>query len=42
MDERTKARADSVAAGDWPTDTGKWMLRQENKILIPASFSPMH
>jgi hypothetical protein len=42
MDERTKARADSVTSGDWPPDTAKWMLRQENKILIPAPFSPMH
>lgn len=42
MDERAKARTESVASGDWPPDTGEWMLGQANKLLIPASFSPMH
>lgn len=42
MDERTKARGDSVSGGDWPPDTAAWMMYQENKLLIPASFSPMH
>jgi len=44
MEERTTVRAESVAKGDWPPKpaSSEWMLQQENKILVPASFSPMH
>ena len=33
---------ESVAAGDWPPNTSDMMLYQENKILIPSNFSPLH
>ena len=42
LDERSQIRAASVAAGDWPPNTSDMMLYQENKILIPSNFSPLH
>ena len=44
LNERTRIRAESTkdASGKWPPKTRQWMLRQETKILIPASFSPLH
>jgi hypothetical protein len=39
---RSKARSASTASGKWPPDKGQHYTRQESKILIPASFSPMH
>lgn len=44
MEEREQVRAQTRADGIWPPQ-GAWrgsMLKQENKLLIPASFSPMH
>ena len=42
FEERARIRAETTAAGVWPSDDGSNYLRQENKLLIPASFSPMH
>lgn len=42
LDQRAKIRSASVAAGDWPPNTSETMLHQENKILIPSNFSPLH
>ena len=45
LDDRIRLRADSAAKEEhWPPQpsTTGWMLRQENKVLIPAEFSPMH
>ena len=40
--ERDRVRAASRAPGrNWPPQSGVRPLRQENKLLIPASFSPV-
>jgi hypothetical protein len=42
LDERTKVRAASRQGGlQWPPQSGVRPLRQENKVLIPAAFSPV-
>ena len=44
LNERNKIRAEASKSDHWPP--GKLgplpMVRQENKILVPAAFSPMH
>jgi hypothetical protein len=40
--ERDRIRAESRAPGrTWPPQSGVRPLRQENKLLIPAPFSPV-
>jgi hypothetical protein len=42
--ERDRIRGETRQAGVWPPQ-GSWrqsMIKQENKVLIPAAFSPMH
>lgn len=41
LNERDRVRAESRKEGRWPAQTGVRPLRQENKILIPAAFSPL-
>lgn len=41
FEERMKVRAEGRAKGIWPPTSGVAPISQENKILIPASFSPM-
>jgi hypothetical protein len=41
LNERARVREASRKAGDWPPQTGVRPIRQENKILIPAAFSPV-
>jgi hypothetical protein len=41
LDERARIRAEAAKHGAWPPNTGHMMMRQENRILTPASFSPM-
>jgi 2-phospho-L-lactate transferase/gluconeogenesis factor (CofD/UPF0052 family) len=42
LNERTRIRAASRAPGKaWPPQAGVRPVRQENKLLIPASFSPV-
>ena len=41
MDERAAVRAESVKDPHWPPSTREFQLSQENKLLIPAAFSPM-
>jgi hypothetical protein len=42
LDQRAKVRADAVAAGVWPPPGGAGrLLSQDNKILLPAAFSPL-
>jgi hypothetical protein len=42
LDQRAKIRADAVAAGAWPPPGGGGrLLSQDNKILLPAAFSPL-
>ncbi|MBM3226082.1 MAG: NIPSNAP family protein, partial [Candidatus Tectomicrobia bacterium] len=39
--ERAQVRAASRKDGRWPAQTGVRPVQQENKILIPAAFSPV-
>jgi hypothetical protein len=42
LDQRTKVRDDARAKGVWPPPGGgDRLLTQENKILLPAAFSPL-
>ena len=41
FEERLRVREEALSSGVWPPPSGVDWLRQENKILIPASFSPM-
>jgi hypothetical protein len=41
LNERARAReASRKPGGQWPPQTGVRPIRQENKLLIPAAFSP--
>ena len=39
--ERARIREESRKGGQWPPQSGVRPIRQENKLLIPASFSPL-
>jgi hypothetical protein len=39
--ERDRVRAQSRVGGTWPPQSGVRPIRQENKLLIPAAFSPV-
>ena len=41
FEERQRVRAEALAQGIWPPPSGEVPLRQENKILTPAAFSPL-
>jgi len=41
LNERARIRAESRKSGRWPAQTGVRPIRQENKLLIPAVFSPL-
>ena len=42
LDQRAKVRAEAVEKGIWPPPGGgDRLLTQENKILLPAAFSPL-
>src|SRR5438128_2177247 len=42
LNERTRVReASRQAGGPWPPQTGVRPIRQENKLLMPAAFSPV-
>jgi hypothetical protein len=41
FNERERIRAESRQAGHWPPNAGVRPLRQENKVLIAAPFSPV-
>ncbi|MEE8517528.1 MAG: NIPSNAP family protein, partial [Dehalococcoidia bacterium] len=42
VEHRSQVRAESVAKGLWPPGSAEFYQRMENKLLIPASFSPLH
>ncbi|NQW23234.1 MAG: NIPSNAP family protein [SAR202 cluster bacterium] len=42
LEERNKIRAEASATPHWPPPTREFLVSQESKILVPASFSPMH
>jgi hypothetical protein len=39
--ERNRIRTEALQDPYWPPQTREWLVRQENKLLLPASFSPM-
>jgi len=42
LNERARVREESRRPGGaWPAQTGVRPVRQENKLLIPAAFSPV-
>jgi NIPSNAP protein len=40
--ERQRVRAEAVERKMWPPVTAEWLLRMENCLAFPASFSPLH
>ena len=44
LEERNRVRDESRQGGHWPPSGAfrQSMVKQENKMLIPAAFSPMH
>jgi hypothetical protein len=41
LNERSRIREESRKGGQWPPQAGVRPQRQENKVLIPAAFSPL-
>ncbi len=41
LEERARIRQEAVKSGHWPPNTREFILRMENKILVPADFSPV-
>ena len=41
LNERTRIREESRKGGQWPPQPGVRPIRQENKLLVPAAFSPL-
>ena len=41
LDQRTEVRKKAVADGIWPPPGGKPAVKQENKIVLAAPFSPI-
>jgi hypothetical protein len=41
FNERNRIRAESFKDPHWPPQTREWLVRQENKLLLPAAFSPL-
>jgi hypothetical protein len=39
--ERDRIRAEASKDPHWPAPTREFIISQENKVLVPASFSPM-
>ena len=42
LNERNRVRDEARGSGHWPPPTREFLVRQENKIMVPAAFSPMH
>ena len=42
MAERDRIRAEASKNPHWPPPTREFLMAQENKLLAPATFSPMH
>jgi len=40
--ERERIRQEAVQQGIWPPQSGAVLLRQENALMAPAPFSPLH
>ncbi len=41
LNARVRIREESRKGGQWPPQSGVRPIRQENKLLIPAAFSPL-
>ena len=41
LEERSRIRAEVMMLSQWPPKTREFLVSQANKILIPATFSPM-
>jgi len=41
LDQRMNVRAEALQSGTWPPAGGEHLVTQENKILMPAAFSPL-
>ncbi|MBF6570070.1 MAG: NIPSNAP family protein [Candidatus Binataceae bacterium] len=39
---RESVRQDAVKQGIWPPSTAEFLIKQENMLVAPASFSPLH
>jgi hypothetical protein len=42
LNERVRLRGEAQKLGSWPPPTRPLLERQENRILVPAEFSPLH
>jgi len=42
LQDRTKTRTEAMKDPNWPPATREYIVKQENKILVPAKFSPLH
>ncbi len=40
--ERSRIRAESLKIQGWPPPTSELLLKQENSLVVPAPFSPLH
>jgi len=41
LNDRARVRSEASKSPHWPTGAGV-RIKQENKIMVPAAFSPMH
>jgi hypothetical protein len=41
LNERARIRAEAQKLANWPPKTREFMISQQNKILLPAAFSPL-
>ncbi|HEX2172006.1 MAG TPA: NIPSNAP family protein [Dehalococcoidia bacterium] len=41
LNDRTERRAKGMELPNWPPQTREWLVAQENKIVVPADFSPL-
>ena len=42
LEERNRVREEAGKNEHWPPPTREFLVKQENKIMMPAAFSPMH
>ena len=42
LNDRSKVRAEAIQNPNWPPPTREFLVKQENKLMVPSSFSPMH
>ena len=39
--DRTRIRQEAINQGIWPPQTGALLVKQQNMLVLPASFSPI-